>query len=223
MYLNLPTMMHQRSAWGNCGATCQAIIELAGGSLSVPHVYPDFTAASANALFGLLTGAHGGYVLLDVAIYDIHEFMIDVAPAGGRSLVNGYAEAYGGLWWSGASQDNPNPAMLPLVDAWGKGSDIRDKYQVLAERLRNLLSCGNWGGATPGGTTAVRIWKSLPFLPADARVAHWAATNQPIAIKVTRYTLLGPIPAAPPGYHSPFFTPRTVALEAQRLARYAPW
>jgi hypothetical protein len=224
MYLHLPTMMHQRSAWANCGLTCQAIIELAGASLSVGHVYPDFHAAGANAFFALLNAAPGGYLLLDVAIYGIHEFMIDLAPGGGRSLVNGYAEGYGGLWWCGASQDNPNVGMTPVVEAWGKGQDISQKYQVFTERLRNLLMCGTWGGATPGGTTAVQIWKTLPFLPTDTRVAHWAATNQPIVIKVIQHTLLGAIPAAPlAGYHSPFFTPRTVALEAQRLGRYAPW
>ena len=223
MYTNLPTAMHKRSAWINCGVTCQAIIELAGASYVPAGIAVDYLPGNEGALFALLTAPVGIYTVMDIAIYDIHEFMVDLHPGGGRSLVNGYQGEYGGLWWCGASLNNQNGNARRYAEAWGKGEDIQNKFRTLAERLRSLLSCGTWGGATIGGTSALNVWKSLPFFPDDPRVAHWVQTNQPIRMSVRRFTVPGILPAPPMGYMTNFASPAIVATEAQALGVFAVW
>ncbi len=223
MYTNLPHPMLKKSAWSNCGASCQAIIELAGANFAQVGAAADYDAATAGALYTLLTNAPAIYTVLDVAIYDIHEFMIDLAPGGGRFLVNGYQGGYSGLWWCGASLNGANAAARPLAEAWGKGQDIQQKYQTLAQRLRNLLWCGTWGGHTPGGTTAAAVWNTLPFLPDDTRVTHWVNTDQPIRIKVTRFQVAAPPLGVPMGYATGSVSAALAATEANALNVFAVW
>jgi hypothetical protein len=221
-YLELPTAMHKKSNWSNCGASCNAIIELAGADFT-DMGHTDYGAAGAGALYAALTQARGNYTVLDIAIMDIHEFMVDVTPTGGYSLVNGYQMEYSAMWWCGASNQGASArgGARELVEAWGKGADIRGKSVWFAEKLRNLLACGTWGGATHGGSTPAQIWKELPFCPADTRVAHWVQTNQPVSFRIREFRLNVPVPANP--INSVFYSAARTALEAQVLNVFAAW
>ena len=181
-----------------------------------PHT--DYVAAGAGALYAALTQARGNSTVLDIAIMDILEFMVDVTPAGGYAVVNGYQSEYRAMWWwCGASNQGASArgGARGLVEAWGKGADIRGKCVWFAEMLRNLLACGTWGGATDGGSTPAQIWKELPFCPADTRVAHWVQTNQAASFRIREFRLNVPVPVNP--INSVFYSAARTALEPLAL------
>ncbi len=168
-----------------------------------------------------------------MAIYDIHQFMIDKRPNHGHSLVNGYQSIYGGLWWGGVSRyQEPEitrgtldadgvKALWAIATEWGCGRRI--DILTLAAKLRDLLAVGPWNAEG-----ALKKWMALPFFPGDSRVVVWTkkANAEFVKMKVDVYeindigTTLGLFDGI---LETKFLSPAIVEYEARRLGVYDRW
>lgn len=236
-YLEKPRFL-QKSTWINCGTTVLNLLQLLEAKKGVTGFkkvsktdYSGDDKDDPDVLYAELTNVSTKYTFIDVAIHDIHQFMIDKRPHVGHSLVNGYQSTYGALWWGGVSRyqqpevrkdfkESDVQELWTLASEWGCGRRI-DILQ-LARNLKALLAVGKWNAKG-----AVDAWKALPFFPKDTRVPAWnQRVDSYIKITVEVYTLDN-IDTAFACYtgvdETSFLCPAILEFEARRLDVFDRW
>ncbi|MFT3771740.1 MAG: hypothetical protein QM820_40545 [Minicystis sp.] len=239
-YLEHPKMI-QKSHWENCGLAVGALLDIMKSEVLVGLKLVDQISLKGTVegdlekLYAALTTDRDTYTILDIAIFGVHQFILDIRPGLGVALFQGYQFRYGCLWWAGfAQRGKPEanevllqkdvPKIVELAREWGKCQRIE------LSAFASLL-CELFAEVYYQDSDALNVWRKLPFGPTDTEVVHKctkARSKEEIIIKIDHYQVTGnaTIAAAQFGSkypHSDFICGAICEAEAKRLEIHDPW
>lgn len=171
--------------WFNCGRTASTmqedLLELLGEEL--PAQRKEYRTESFPEFLSIFSTSPDVPLLIDVTVFGVHTFTIEMHSANHYYLVQGYQGAYSAFWWQGLAE-RPQDLSLPAEASAREVENARTRLQV-TRQFRDILGRGRSLDLDTLGTyvlvplrtlmdkrvwnaAALEAWKGLPFFTNQA-------------------------------------------------------